>query len=216
LRKPQPVLTGASALTYYNLVEQLQAHHGQETLIGKRLGALTAGVSGARTTLVLQEFPWPQRSWRGATRDESGNLEVRSVHAGNPWPVRSRRSRSRVERDRRNDRLSWKPMRDRAGTYGANVRRWRFQVTSYAAPCAKAATKTDLRVRRQNESRLVAAHHMSQGKLRLRTGSNACMLRSATVNRPIATLVIKFAGSFQAHTARVKTSEALSCTFAPR
>jgi len=83
LRKPQPVLTGASALTYYNLVEQLQAHHGQETLIGKRLGALTAGVSGARTTLVLQEFPWPQRSWRGATRDESGNLEVRSVHAGN-------------------------------------------------------------------------------------------------------------------------------------
>src|SRR4029453_16194614 len=75
-------------------------------------------------------------------------------------------------------------MRDRAGMYGANVRRWRFQVTSYAAPCAKAATKTDLRIRRQNESRLVAAHHMSQGKLRLRTASNACMLRSATVNRP--------------------------------
>lgn len=53
------------------------------------------------------------RNFRGrndhgaATRDESGNLEVRSVHAGNPWPVRSRRSRSRVERDRRNDRPSW-------------------------------------------------------------------------------------------------------------
>src|SRR4029434_7769897 len=43
-------------------------------------------------------------------------------------------------------------MRDRAGMYGANVRRWRFQVTSYAAACAKAATKTDLRVRRQRES----------------------------------------------------------------
>src|SRR5580704_17793399 len=29
---------------YYDLVEQLQAHHGQQTLIGKRLGALAAGV----------------------------------------------------------------------------------------------------------------------------------------------------------------------------
>ena len=41
---------------YYDLVEQLQAHHGQETLIGKRLGTLAAGVSGARTTSVLQEI----------------------------------------------------------------------------------------------------------------------------------------------------------------
>src|SRR5262245_52061403 len=42
---------------YYDLVEQLQAHHGQETLIGKRLGALAAGVAGARATSRLQEIP---------------------------------------------------------------------------------------------------------------------------------------------------------------
>jgi len=42
---------------YYDLVEQLQAHHGQETLIGKRLGALAAGVAGARATSHLQEIP---------------------------------------------------------------------------------------------------------------------------------------------------------------
>jgi ubiquinone/menaquinone biosynthesis C-methylase UbiE len=42
---------------YYDLVEQLQAHYGQETLIGKRLGALTAGIAGARSTSVLQEIP---------------------------------------------------------------------------------------------------------------------------------------------------------------
>jgi hypothetical protein len=42
---------------YYDLVEQLQAHHGQETLIGKRLGALAAGVAGARAASLLQEIP---------------------------------------------------------------------------------------------------------------------------------------------------------------
>lgn len=42
---------------YYDLVEQLQAHHGQETLIGKRLAALADGVPGARATSVLQEIP---------------------------------------------------------------------------------------------------------------------------------------------------------------
>jgi hypothetical protein len=42
---------------YYDLVEKLQAHHGQETLIGKRLGSLAAGISGARTTSALQEIP---------------------------------------------------------------------------------------------------------------------------------------------------------------
>jgi hypothetical protein len=42
---------------YYDLVEQLQAHHGQETLIGKRLGALASGVAGVRATLVVQEIP---------------------------------------------------------------------------------------------------------------------------------------------------------------
>ena len=42
---------------YYDLVEQLQAHHGQETLIGKRLEALASGVAGARATSVLQEIP---------------------------------------------------------------------------------------------------------------------------------------------------------------
>ena len=47
----------AAALSrYYDPVEQLQAHHGQETLIGKRLGTLASGVSGARTTSVLQEI----------------------------------------------------------------------------------------------------------------------------------------------------------------
>jgi SAM-dependent methyltransferase len=42
---------------YYDLVQQLQAHHGQETLIGKRLGALAAGVAGVRVTSLLQEIP---------------------------------------------------------------------------------------------------------------------------------------------------------------
>ena len=52
LFSPVPALS-----KYYGLVEQLQAHHGQETLIGKRLGALAAGLSGARTTSVLQDIP---------------------------------------------------------------------------------------------------------------------------------------------------------------
>jgi ubiquinone/menaquinone biosynthesis C-methylase UbiE len=52
LISPVPALS-----RYYDLVEQLQAHHGQETLIGKRLGTLAAGVSGARATSVLQEIP---------------------------------------------------------------------------------------------------------------------------------------------------------------
>jgi predicted TPR repeat methyltransferase len=42
---------------YYDLVQQLQAHHGQETLIGKRLEGLAAGVARARATSVLQEIP---------------------------------------------------------------------------------------------------------------------------------------------------------------
>ncbi len=42
---------------YYELVQQLQAHHGQETLIGKRLGALAAGIAGARASSRLQEIP---------------------------------------------------------------------------------------------------------------------------------------------------------------
>src|SRR5215831_18110194 len=52
LFSPVPALS-----RYYDLVEQLQTHHGQETLIGKRLGALAAGLSGARTTSVLQDIP---------------------------------------------------------------------------------------------------------------------------------------------------------------
>lgn len=52
LFSPVPALS-----RYYDLVEQLQAHHGQETLIGKRLGALAAGLSGARTTSVVQDIP---------------------------------------------------------------------------------------------------------------------------------------------------------------
>jgi trans-aconitate 2-methyltransferase len=76
---------------YYDLVEQLQAHHGQETLIGKRLGALAAGVAEARATSLLQEIPG--RGGHGAAaRDESSNMEDRSLHAGNPWPACSRRS----------------------------------------------------------------------------------------------------------------------------
>ena len=42
---------------YYDLLAQLQAHHGQETLIGKRLGGLAAGVAGVRATSLLQEIP---------------------------------------------------------------------------------------------------------------------------------------------------------------
>ena len=52
LFSPVPALS-----RYYDLVEQLQAHHGQETLIGNRLGALAAGVAGTRTTSLLQEIP---------------------------------------------------------------------------------------------------------------------------------------------------------------
>jgi trans-aconitate 2-methyltransferase len=52
LFSPVPALS-----RYYDLVEQLQTHHGQETLIGKRLGALAAGVAGARATSLLQEIP---------------------------------------------------------------------------------------------------------------------------------------------------------------
>jgi hypothetical protein len=46
----------AALSRYYDLLEQLQAHHGQETLIGKRLGAQATGLAGARTTSVLQEI----------------------------------------------------------------------------------------------------------------------------------------------------------------
>ena len=52
LFSPVPAL-----LRYYDLVEQLQAHHGQETLIGKRLGTIAAGIAGARATSVFQEIP---------------------------------------------------------------------------------------------------------------------------------------------------------------
>jgi len=52
LFSPVPTLS-----RYYDLVEQLQAHHGQETLIGKTLGALAAEVAGTRPTSVLKEIP---------------------------------------------------------------------------------------------------------------------------------------------------------------
>jgi len=52
LFSPVPALS-----RYYELVEQLQAHHGQETLIGKRLPGLADGVAGTRVTSVLQEIP---------------------------------------------------------------------------------------------------------------------------------------------------------------
>lgn len=52
LFSPVPVLT-----RYYGLVEQLQAHHGQDLLLGKKLGSLAAGVAGARATSTLQEIP---------------------------------------------------------------------------------------------------------------------------------------------------------------
>jgi hypothetical protein len=52
LFSPVPALS-----RYYVLVEQLQAHHGQETLIGKKLGALASSVAGTRATSVLQEIP---------------------------------------------------------------------------------------------------------------------------------------------------------------
>lgn len=52
LSSPVPSLS-----RYYELVEQLQAHYGQETLIGKKLETMAADVPGARTTSVLQEIP---------------------------------------------------------------------------------------------------------------------------------------------------------------
>ncbi len=54
LFSPVPALS-----RYYDLVEQLQAHYGQETYIGKRLGGLAAGIAGARSTSMLQEIPIP-------------------------------------------------------------------------------------------------------------------------------------------------------------
>src|SRR5262245_6868658 len=52
LSSPVPALS-----RYYDLVEQLQAHHGQETLIGNKLGGQAAGVAGACATSSLQEIP---------------------------------------------------------------------------------------------------------------------------------------------------------------
>lgn len=52
LFSPVPALS-----RYYDLVAQLQAHHGQETLIGKRLETLAAGLSETRTNSVMQEIP---------------------------------------------------------------------------------------------------------------------------------------------------------------
>ena len=52
LFSPVPALS-----RYYELVEQLQAHHGQETLIGQRLGELADAVAGTRATALLQEIP---------------------------------------------------------------------------------------------------------------------------------------------------------------
>jgi trans-aconitate 2-methyltransferase len=52
LFSPVPALS-----RYYELVEQLQAHHGQETLIGKRLESMARGIAGTHVTSVLQEIP---------------------------------------------------------------------------------------------------------------------------------------------------------------
>jgi len=52
LFSPVPALS-----RYYELIEQMQAHHGQDTLIGKRLAALADRVPGARVTSTLQEIP---------------------------------------------------------------------------------------------------------------------------------------------------------------
>jgi len=52
LFSPVPALS-----RYYELVEQLQAHHGQETLIGQRLGALACAVAGIRAAAALREIP---------------------------------------------------------------------------------------------------------------------------------------------------------------
>ena len=52
LFSPVPALS-----RYYNLLEQMQAHHGQETWIGTKLGAMAGGVAGACATSLLQEIP---------------------------------------------------------------------------------------------------------------------------------------------------------------
>ena len=51
---PVPAIT-----RYYELVQQLQEHHGQETLIGKSLETLAGGIAGTRTTGVLEEIRMP-------------------------------------------------------------------------------------------------------------------------------------------------------------
>ena len=62
MRKAKPLsASGALALgillSASPAVQQLQAHHGQEKLIGKRLGDLAAGIAGTRATCVLEEIP---------------------------------------------------------------------------------------------------------------------------------------------------------------
>jgi trans-aconitate 2-methyltransferase len=52
LFSPVPALS-----RYYELVEQLQAHHGQATMIGKTLATLAAQVGGAETISVLRKIP---------------------------------------------------------------------------------------------------------------------------------------------------------------
>lgn len=54
LSSPVPALS-----RYYRLLEQMQAHYGQETLIGKRLEELASGVAGARAISVLKEISMP-------------------------------------------------------------------------------------------------------------------------------------------------------------
>ena len=58
LEETAALLSPVPALTrYYGLVEQMQAHHAQDLLLGKRLGSLAESVAGARATSVLQEIP---------------------------------------------------------------------------------------------------------------------------------------------------------------
>jgi hypothetical protein len=52
MSSPVPALS-----RYYELVQELQAHHGQETMIGNKLGSLASSVEGTRATSVLQEIP---------------------------------------------------------------------------------------------------------------------------------------------------------------
>jgi ubiquinone/menaquinone biosynthesis C-methylase UbiE len=63
LSSPVPTLS-----RYYDLVEQLQAHHRQETLIGRGWEHWPPVLRGHARLQSYKRFPYRLQSWRGYTR----------------------------------------------------------------------------------------------------------------------------------------------------